>query len=101
MKKFKYLNISKTKKLRYIHVNYKRELYIVFLPGFMSDIEGKKPQTLKKFASKKKLGFLTLEYSGHGKSTGKFIDGNISSWSKETTFFIKKIIKRNNFILVG
>ncbi len=101
MKKFKYLNISTTKKLRYIHLNDKRELYIVFLPGFMSDIEGKKPQTLKKFASKKKLGFLTLEYSGHGKSTGKFVDGNISSWSKETTFFIKKIIKRKNFILVG
>ena len=37
----------------------------------MSDIEGKKPQTLFKFA-KKKLGFLSLEYSGHGKSSGEF-----------------------------
>ena len=38
----------------------------------MSDIEGKKPQTFKSFAIKKKLGFLALEYSGHGKSTGNF-----------------------------
>ena len=34
---------------------------------------------------KKNLGFLALEYSGHGKSSGKFTDGNISKWSKETS----------------
>jgi esterase/lipase len=42
-----------------------------------------------------------LEYSGHGKSSGKFINGNISKWTKETTLLIKKIVKKNNFILVG
>ena len=47
MKKFKYLKISKTKKLRYIDNYYKKKLYIIFLPGFMSDIDGKKPQTFK------------------------------------------------------
>ena len=44
MKKFKYLKISKTKKLRYIDNYYNNNLYIIFLPGFMSDIEGIKPQ---------------------------------------------------------
>ena len=58
MKKFKYQKISKTKKLRYIDNYYKKKLYIVFLPGFMSDIEGQKPQTFKRYAIKKKLGFL-------------------------------------------
>ena len=57
MKKFKYLKISKTKKLRYIDNYYNNNLYIIFLPGFMSDIEGIKPQTLKRFALKKKIGF--------------------------------------------
>ena len=38
----------------------------------MSDIEGEKPQTILKFAKKNKLGFLSLEYSGHGKSSGIF-----------------------------
>ena len=37
------------------------------------------------FAKKNKLGFLALEYSGHGKSSGKFINGNISKWTKETS----------------
>ena len=101
MKKFKYLKISKTKKLRYIDNYFKKKLYIIFLPGFMSDIEGKKPQTLFKFAKKNKLGFLSLEYSGHGKSSGIFTDGNISIWSNDTKRAIKKIIKKNNFVLVG
>ena len=101
MKKFKYLKISNIKKLRYINNYFKKKLYIIFLPGFMSDIEGKKPQTLFKFAKKNKLGFLSLEYTGHGKSSGIFTKGNISIWSNDTKEMIKKIVKKNNFILVG
>ena len=44
MKKNKFLRISKYKKLRYIANNYKKNLYIVFLPGFASDIDGEKPK---------------------------------------------------------
>ena len=101
MKKYKYLKISNTKKLRYIDNYFRKRLYIIFLPGFMSDIEGEKPQTLLKFAKKNKLGFLSLEYSGHGKSSGIFTKGNISIWSKDTKSVIRKIVKKNNFILIG
>ena len=101
MKKFKYLKLSNTKKLRFIDNYFKKKLYIVFLPGFMSDIEGKKPQTLLRFAKKNKLGFMALEYSGHGKSSGDFTKGNISIWSNDTKRVIKRIVKKNNFILIG
>ena len=101
MKKFKYLKISKTKKLRYIDNYYKENLYIIFLPGFMSDIDGKKPRAFKKYAVKNKLGFLAVEYSGHGKSSGKFTKGNISEWTIDAKKTIKKIVKKNNFVLVG
>jgi len=101
MKTFKYLKISKTKKLRYIDNYYKKKLYIFFLPGFMSDIDGKKPQAFKKYAIKNKLGFLAIEYSGHGKSSGKFTKGNISEWSIDAAKSIKKIVKKNDFILIG
>ena len=101
MKKFKYQKISKTKKLRYIDNYYKKKLYIVFLPGFMSDVEGKKPQSIKRYALKKELGFLALEYFGHGKSSGEFTKGNISIWSKNVELLIKKIVKKNNFIIIG
>ena len=83
MKKFKYLKISKTKKLRFIDNYYKKNLYIVFLPGFMSDIDGKKPQAFRRYAVKNKLGFLAIEYSGHGKSSGEFTKGNITRWSND------------------
>jgi len=101
MNKFKYLKISNTKKIRYFTNFYKKNLYIVFLHGFMSDLEGDKPLTFQRYCKKRKLGFLGLEYSGHGKSSGKFTDGNISMWTKEIQIVIKKIIKKNDFILVG
>ena len=101
MKKYNYLKLSKTKKLRYIANYYKKKLYIIFLPGFMSDIEGEKPTAFKKYAVRKKLGFLALEYSGHGKSSGEFTKGNITEWSNDTKKLIKKIVKKYNFILVG
>ena len=101
MKKFNYLRISGSKKLRYINNYFKKKLYIVFLHGFMSDLEGKKPQTFKKFAIKNGLGFLALEYLGHGKSSGEFTKGNISIWNKNVEYAIKKIVKKNDFILIG
>ena len=53
MKKFRFLKISKSKKLRYTVNNPKDKLYVVFLHGFMSDIEGEKPQHLKNLPLKK------------------------------------------------
>ncbi len=101
MTHFKYHKISKSKKIRFICNIYKNSSFIVFLHGFMSDLEGKKPNTFLKFAKKNKLSFLALEYSGHGKSSGKFINGNITKWSNETSILIKKFVKNNDFIIVG
>ena len=101
MKKYKLLKISNTKKLRYT-VNYsQKNLYIIFLHGFASDIEGKKPEIFNKFALNNKIGFFALEYSGHGKSSGEFTKGNISIWTRDSKIAIKKIVKKNNFILIG
>ena len=101
MTNFSFYNTSKNTKIRYLKNISKNKTYIVFLHGFMSDLEGKKPSSFLKLAKKNKVGFLALEYSGHGKSSGKFIDGNISKWSNQTKLLIKKIVKNNNFILVG
>ena len=101
MTNFNYLKLTKSKKIRYLKHNQKNRDYIVFLHGFMSDLEGKKPKTFLNFAKKNKLGFLALEYSGHGKSSGKFINGNISKWTRETNLLIRKIVKKNKIILVG
>ena len=101
MTHFKYHKISKSKKIRFICNIYKNAPFIVFLHGFMSDLEGKKPNAFLKFAKKNKLSFLALEYSGHGKSSGKFINGNITKWSNETSILIKKFVKNNDFTIIG
>ena len=101
MRRFKYIKISKSKKVRYLTNYYKKNLYIIFLHGFMSDLEGEKPLNFQKFSQKKGLGFLGIEYSGHGKSSGEFTKGNISIWSNDTKRVIKKIVKKNKFILIG
>ena len=101
MTNFRFHKISNTKKIRHIAKIFKNSSFIVFLHGFMSDLEGEKPNAFLNFAKKKKLSFLALEYSGHGKSSGKFINGNISKWSKETSILIRKYVKRKDFILIG
>jgi len=101
MNKFKFLKISPYKKIRYLSNKNKKIPYVVFLHGFMSDLEGDKPKKILHYCNKKKIGFLALEYSGHGKSSGKFTDGNITKWTNEVKISIKKIVKKNKFILVG
>ena len=67
----------------------------------MSDIEGEKPTKFAKFCHKKKINFLALEYSGHGKSYGKFTNGNISKWTSDANKLIRSKFNEKNFIIVG
>jgi alpha-beta hydrolase superfamily lysophospholipase len=63
---------------------------------------GAKPMAIQKFCRKMNLNFLKFEYSGHGKSKGKFIDGNISKWTSDAKKLIRsKVKKSNNLIFIG
>jgi pimeloyl-ACP methyl ester carboxylesterase len=101
MTKFKYYKISKNKKIRYLCNYYKKNLYIVFLHGFMSDLEGEKPKAIFKYAKKNKLGFLALNILDMENLQENLQNGNISKWSNDTKVIIKKLVKKNNFILIG
>ncbi|MGB3754295.1 MAG: alpha/beta hydrolase [Parerythrobacter sp.] len=61
---------------------------IVFLPGYMSDMEGGKASAL--FAQCKVDGraCLLLDYSGCGQSSGDFADGTLSRWRDEVLALI-------------
>ena len=58
-------------------------------------------KAFKQYAVKNKLGFLAIEYSGHGKSSGEFTEGNITVWSNDAKNSIKRIVRKNKFILIG
>ncbi len=101
MTKFNYIYFKKDKKLRILNSKLNSKVTVVFLHGLKSDIEGKKPLFLNRYCKKNKVNFLSLEYSGHGKSYGKFENGTISKWKNNVKFVIKKIIKKEKFLIVG
>ena len=77
-KRSKYFTTSNKKKIKYLFIKKNSEITVVFFHGFMSDMIGEKPKSIQKFCRSHKFNFLKFEYSGHGKSTGKFTEGNIS-----------------------
>ena len=101
-KRSKNFTTSSKKKIKYLLVNKNSEITVIFFHGFMSDMMGTKPKAIQKFCRKKKLNFLKFEYSGHGKSEGKFIEGNISKWTGDSRELIKSKIKKNKkLIFIG
>ena len=101
-KRSKYFTTLNKKKIKYLYIKKNSQITVVFFHGFMSDMIGKKPVAIQKFCRRNKLNFLKFEYSGHGKSTGKFIEGNISKWTSEARQLIKsKINKNKNLIFIG
>ncbi|ANB35722.1 pimeloyl-ACP methyl ester carboxylesterase [Rhodovulum sulfidophilum] len=56
---------------------------IVFLGGFMSDMEGTKATHLEAWAKAQGRAFLRFDYSGHGQSSGRFDEGAIGDWAAD------------------
>ena len=101
-KRSKYFTTSNKRKIKYLYIKKKSQIAIVFFHGFMSDMVGAKPAAIQKFCRKHKLNFLKFEYSGHGRSTGKFVEGNISKWTTEAKQLIKSKTKKvKNLIFIG
>ena len=77
-KRSKYFLTTSKRKIKYLYLSTNSQTVVVFFHGFMSDMIGSKPMAIQKFCKNKNLKFIKFEYSGHGKSSGKFIEGNIS-----------------------
>ena len=98
----KYFSKFKKRKIKYFFSKKNSQITVIFFHGFMSNMIGKKPMAIQKFCFKHKLNFLKFEYSGHGKSTGNFIKGNISKWTEEAKSLIKSKVKSNSkLIFIG
>ena len=101
-KRSKYFTTSSKRKIKYLFIKKNSLITVVFFHGFMSDMVGAKPNAIQKFCKKQKLNFLKFEYSGHGKSTGKFTDGNVTKWTADSKQLIKSKLKRNKkLIFIG
>ncbi|MXO91548.1 alpha/beta hydrolase [Pontixanthobacter aquaemixtae] len=73
---------------------------IVFLPGYMSDMEGGKATALFDWARSQGAGCVLLDYSGCGQSEGDFADGNLSIWRDEVLSLIEAL-NLERVLLIG
>ncbi|MDJ0978344.1 MAG: alpha/beta hydrolase [Erythrobacter sp.] len=73
---------------------------LVFLPGYMSDMDGGKATAV--FAAAQEVGraCLLLDYSGCGRSSGAFAQGTLSRWREEVLALIEACVQ-GPVLLVG
>ena len=55
---------------------------LIFMSGFMSDMNGSKALALEQHCQERGLAFLRFDYMGHGNSSGNFADGTIGLWAQ-------------------
>ena len=73
---------------------------VVFLGGFRSDMTGTKALFLQDWAAKQGRAFLRFDYSGHGRSSGDFLDGAIGDWFEDAQAVVAHLTSGPQ-ILVG
>ncbi|HEX2255227.1 MAG TPA: alpha/beta hydrolase, partial [Afifellaceae bacterium] len=56
---------------------------LFWLGGLKSDMEGTKAEALDRWAGETGRSCTRFDYSGHGRSAGRFEDGTISLWLEE------------------
>lgn len=73
---------------------------VVFLGGFRSDMGGTKALALQAWAERQGRAFLRFDYSGHGESSGDFLDGCIGDWAEDAVAALSALTEGPQ-VLVG
>jgi pimeloyl-ACP methyl ester carboxylesterase len=63
---------------------------VVWLGGFRSDMAGTKAEALDRWAAESGHASTRFDYSGHGRSEGRFEDGTISRWLEEAEAVLER-----------
>ncbi|MGE0755223.1 MAG: alpha/beta fold hydrolase, partial [Alphaproteobacteria bacterium] len=73
---------------------------VIFMGGFKSDMTGSKALALEAFCQQQGRHFVRFDYTGHGRSSGTFREGNIGRWTQDALDVIDRLGARQN-ILTG
>ncbi len=73
---------------------------IIYLNGFMSDMQGTKAVALENYAQGKSYPFVRFDYFGHGESSGDFKKGTIGRWLNDALAVIDQLTQGPQ-LLVG
>lgn len=77
-----YVETSQGRRLAYFQTPGKSP-GVLFLGGFRSDMTGDKATTLERWCRQNGHAFLRFDYSGHGRSSGRFEEGSIGNWLED------------------
>lgn len=73
---------------------------IVFLPGYMSDMQGGKAQAIDRWAAAQGFGCLLMDYAGCGQSEGAFAQQTLTSWRDDVLLLVDNVVQ-GRVLLVG
>ncbi len=73
---------------------------VLFLGGFQSDMTGTKATALDAFCRASGHAYTRFDYTGHGASSGRFIDGTIGRWAEDAIAVLDRLTEGPQ-ILVG
>ncbi|MGI9522113.1 MAG: alpha/beta hydrolase [Hyphomicrobiaceae bacterium] len=64
---------------------------VLWLSGFKSDMISMKASALAEWCCSQGLSFTRFDYSGHGRSGGRFEDGTVSRWLEEAVAIMETV----------
>ncbi|CDQ79676.1 unnamed protein product [Oncorhynchus mykiss] len=73
---------------------------VVFLPGFASNMGGKKAEALEEFCQSLGHSYLRFDYTGCGSSEGEMVDGTVGTWKRDVLYVLDELVEGPQ-ILVG
>ncbi len=99
----KYLDRPSGSTLAYCHTRPKDDVNgttLVFLPGYMSDMEGGKALAVDAWAKEQGRAMLRLDYAGCGASGGEFEEQSLIDWRDDVLFLIDEVTS-GSITLIG
>ena len=77
------------------------DVSIVYLPGLLSTMDGRKSHALQAYADDRGVGFVCFDYKGHGESSGKFVDCTMQDFVESARLILDNECRDKRVILVG
>lgn len=72
---------------------------IIFLGGFMSDMNGTKAMHLDQFCRQHRYDFIRFDYSGHGQSSMSFSECTIGLWKENILTIIDQLTEKPQLLI--
>jgi pimeloyl-ACP methyl ester carboxylesterase len=95
-----FLEIAPDRRLAYHRVEGKAPA-VLFCGGFTSDMTGTKALALEGWCRAQGRAYVRFDYSGHGRSDGRFEDGTIGAWAEDALAVVDRVAPPGPLVVVG